>query len=393
VSAPAAVAGPAVAAGPAKAKARPGAHRRHRRRHHWRTTEPVSEYQSPPSYPGRLGFRIILSDGHRTCKATRHQLGVGYAHGDSDQSPGGGFAFVVDQDKLKKYVVGLAEYVHHGPVNPHPVITDAKAAEKGAEQVPAKVVPGEPGQWLDVDAAADQIKKQIESDITTSHILLPMHYNPCKVSADNLTGINARIGYFVTRFNPGEVGRTINVRKAIGIIDGTVLKPGDVFSFNKTVGERTAAKGYQIGHVFVDGKMQKQIGGGMCQVATTMFNAAMLADLKIVQRFQHVRTVPYVDPGRDATVYWGAKDFKIQNDTDAPLYISYETTYSHAIVALYGKAVPGRKVKLVSHYRRLAERHFTGSFYRVVYQPDGTTHKDRTYYSDYEWTPALDYNH
>ena len=117
----------------------------------------------------------------------------------------------------------------------------------------------------------------------------------------------------------------------------------------------------------------------------------MLADLKIVERFQHVRTIPYVDPGRDATVWFGSKDFKVQNDTSAPLYISYTTTYSRAIVALYGKGTPGRKVILVNHFQELGPRHFTGVFYRIVHEPDHTVHRDKPFYSDYVWTPALDY--
>ena len=171
-----------------------------------------------------------------------------------------------------------------------------------------------------------------------------------------------------------------------------VVPPGAVFSVNDVVGERTAARGFGTGHVFVDGKMEVQQGGGMCQVATTLFNAAMLADLKIVERKQHVRTIPYADPGRDATVYFGQKDFKFQNNTPAPIYVSYKTNRSHAIVSLYGQAVPGLKVKLVDHYQRLGERHYTASFYRVVYQPNGTVRKDPPFNSNYKWTPALDFS-
>ncbi len=206
-----------------------------------------------------------------------------------------------------------------------------------------------------------------------------------------MKGINARIGYFVTRFNPGDAGRTQTVRLAIQIIDGTVVPPGGVFSVNQIVGERTAARGFGTGHVFVNGKMEVQQGGGMCQVATTLFNAAMLADLRIVERRQHVRTIPYADPGRDATVYYGQKDFKFQNDTQAPIFVSYKTTRSHAIVSLFGAAVPGRKVRLVDHYQRLGERHYKASFYRVVYE-NGTAHKDPTFLSNYKWTPALDFS-
>jgi hypothetical protein len=339
-----------------------------------------------------LGFLIHLTDGKDFWMATRHQLGVEYAPGGSDQSSFGEFQFVVHRDVLTKYLNRLAPLIKCDPTEPHPVVTNPDPNDAGLLPVPAHIVRGQPGLTLEIEPTADRIKTAIESDPTTSRIWLFVKFKAPKLSRSDLAGIDSRLGYFVTHFNPGDVGRTMTVRHAIDLIDGTVVKPGAIFSVNETVGERTPAHGFfGKGHVFIDGKMEIQAGGGMCQVATTLFNAAMIADLKIVQRFQHVRTVPYVDPGRDATVYWGKKDFKIRNNTNAPLYISYHTTYSRAVVALFGKAVPGRKVKLVNYFHQLAERHFTGVFYRIVYGPDGKGHRDKTFYSDYIWTPALDF--
>ncbi len=272
------------------------------------------------------------------------------------------------------------------------VASSVSGKDQGMGEVPARVVPGYDGAVLDVSAAVDQIQKAVTANPSAVHIILPVKIKKGGQSAADLKGINARIGYFVTRFNPGDAGRTQTVRLAIKIIDGTVVPPGGVFSVNDVVGERTAARGFGTGHVFVDGKMEVQQGGGMCQVATTLFNAAMLADLKIVERKQHVRTIPYADPGRDATVYFGQKDFKFQNNTPAPIYVSYKANRSHAVVSLFGRAVPGLKVKLVDHYQRLGERHYTASFYRVVYQPNGTVRKDPPFNSNYKWTPALDFS-
>ena len=397
--APQPMAAPPAPAVSSPAAAKPGVkktvvHRRHRIHRRHRPTAVASAAPSMPKpapYPGRLGRKIGLADGKRVWWPTRHQLGVVYAPGGTDKSAGGAFQFTVKPEVLRAYLKQLAQVVHRSPVDAHPVVEDPKADDPGDKPVPAKIVDGKPGEWLDVTAAIDMITKAVQSDPTTQYIDLPVRARDAAVSADKLEGIDSRIGYFVTHFNPGDVGRTETVRRAIDIIDGTMLKPGEIFSVNGKVGERTAARGFGVGHVFVDGKMELQVGGGMCQVATTLFNASMLADLKIVERHQHVRTIPYVSPGRDATVWFGAKDFKFQNDTDAPLYISYKTTYTHAIVSLYGKNVPGRKVKLVSHYRQLGERHFTGTFYRVVYEPDGSVDKGKVYYSDYQWTPALDY--
>ncbi len=334
-----------------------------------------------------------LGDGRQLWHPTRRQIGVAFAPGSGEETPTEQLHFTVDRAKLRAYFNRIRPYVRRAPHNAKVVVAERSSSDMGEAQVPAKIVPGYDGAVLDTDAAVDLVQKTLQSSPSTTHIVLPLKVKAAKATTASLQGINARIGYFVTHFNPGEVGRTVTVRRAIDLIDGTVVKPGEVFSINQAVGERTAERGFGMGHVFVDGKMEKQLGGGMCQVATTLFNAAMLADLKIVERHQHVRTVPYAPPGRDATVYWGQKDFKLANNTDAPLFISYRTTRTHAIVSLFGKATPGRKVVLVDHSRRLGERHYTGVFYRVVYEPDGAVQKDKPFYSAYKWTPALDFSH
>ena len=100
-------------------------------------------------------------------------------------------------------------------------------------------MPGHSGAVLEVDAAVDAVQKAIQSNPGTAHIVLPVKVKPAEVTAQDLQGINARIGYFVTRFNPGDVGRTMTVRHAIDIIDGHVVMPGATFSVNQVVGERT----------------------------------------------------------------------------------------------------------------------------------------------------------
>ncbi len=345
-----------------------------------------------PAASGRLNVRMRLGDGRQIWHPTRKQLGVRYAAGGSDTSAYGGFKFTVDRAVLRSYLAGIAPYVRRTPKDAKVVVGNVGGDDEGTGQVPARVIPGYDGAVLDVTAAVDQIQKAVEANPGAVHIILPVKTKKGSPSASDLKGVNARIGYFVTRFNPGDEGRTQTVRLAIKIINGTVVPPGGVFSVNDVVGERTAARGFGTGHVFVDGKMEVQQGGGMCQVATTLFNAAMLADLKIVEREQHVRTIPYADPGRDATVYFGQKDFKFQNNTGAPIYVSYKTNRSHAVVSLFGRGVPGLKVRLVDHYQRLSERHYTASFYRVVYQPNGTVRKDPPFRSNYKWTPALDFS-
>ena len=354
-------------------------------------THAKSHAQPQPAQPaGRLSVRMRLGDGFETWHPTRKQLGVAYAPGGSDAGPA---RFVVNRRTLRNYLDSIAPYARRAPKDATPVVAQPTSSDDGENAVPAKIEPGYDGAKLDVDAAVDLIQKTLQSSPATQHVVLPMKTRPAHVQVAQLQGVDSRIGYFVTRFDPGDEGRTATVRRAISIIDNTVVPPGGIFSVDKTVGPRDPAHGFfGKGHVFINGHMELQSGGGMCQVATTLFNAAMLADLKIVERHQHVRTIPYADPGRDATIYHGQKDFRIQNDTSAPLFISYKTSRSHAIVSLFGQGVPGRKVRLVSHHRRLGERHYTGSFSRIVYVPGSAPRRDPTFYSDYKWTPDLDYS-
>lgn len=116
--------------------------------------------------------------------------------------------------------------------------------------------------------------------------------------------------------------RTTNLKIASKAIDGTVIAPGETFSFNDVVGKRTEAKGYKKAHVF-NGANETTMGtgGGICQVASTMFNAALLANLKIVERHQHSQRVAYVPLGRDAAIYWPSQNFRFKNNTKYPIMI------------------------------------------------------------------------
>lgn len=130
------------------------------------------------------------------------------------------------------------------------------------------------------------------------------------------------IGTFSTHYPMGQKARNTNLNIASGKIDGTVLMPGEVFSFNKVVGKRTEAAGFQEAGVYVNGRHDTGIGGGCCQVSTTLYNTALLADMKIVERSNHSMPVAYVPKGRDATVSWGTYDFQFQNNKDYPVVVT-----------------------------------------------------------------------
>ncbi|MCL6572001.1 MAG: VanW family protein [Bacillus sp. (in: Bacteria)] len=157
-----------------------------------------------------------------------------------------------------------------------------------------------------------------------------------KVDSELLGDIHSiRIGRYITSFNSQNKKRSNNIQLATMAINNYVVFPGETFSFNKVVGERTVAKGYLRAPVIVKGEFAEDIGGGICQVSSTLFNAVDNAGLKIVQRFSHSRKVPYIPPGRDATVSWYGPDFEFKNMHNQPVLIQARTVGNLLVIQLY----------------------------------------------------------
>jgi len=124
------------------------------------------------------------------------------------------------------------------------------------------------------------------------------------------------LGSFSTTLIGSLPARTDNIRLAARALDGTVLEPGEVLSFNARVGPRSAERGFQPAPVILREVRDVQIGGGVCQVASTLFDAALLAGLRAVERHRHSSPVDYVPLAQDATIAWGAKDLRLRNPLD-----------------------------------------------------------------------------
>lgn len=191
------------------------------------------------------------------------------------------------------------------------------------------------------DAALDAYQNQTVG-------IIPVRPDAKKVSDADLLAIDEVSSEFTTRFSEGKVARSSNIRLAASLIDGIVLAPGEQFSFNKTVGRRTAARGFKEAGVYKDGKHDIDIGGGICQVSTTLYNAALFGNLKIVRRSNHSMPVPYVPIGRDATVDYGTVDLVIENSTDKPIAISATVGGGSITFRILGRKDPEASIKVVS---------------------------------------------
>ncbi len=151
------------------------------------------------------------------------------------------------------------------------------------------------------------------------------------------------IGEYATRFNSGDVARSKNIALASNKINGTILAPGEVFSYNGVVGERSYSEGFETASVYVNGETVPGIGGGICQVSSTLFNAVVFANLDIVERVNHQLTVSYVPLGRDATVDYGNIDFRFRNSTEFPIKIVCSSEGGKMYTAIYGQETEDRE--------------------------------------------------
>jgi vancomycin resistance protein YoaR len=156
-------------------------------------------------------------------------------------------------------------------------------------------------------------------------------------------GLAALGSQFVTYFDPRNESRANNIARAAKLVDGTVVDPGETFSLNAAMGPRTANRGFDYAPVIAaDNVLRQGVGGGICQYATTLFNAVFFAGLPVVERDAHSLYISHYPVGRDATVAWGAVDFKFENDTGRSVMIRSWIDGGALTVALVGKT--GRKV-------------------------------------------------
>lgn len=129
------------------------------------------------------------------------------------------------------------------------------------------------------------------------------------------------LGTYTTLYDASNKNRDNNVNLASEKINGTIIYPGETFSYNQIVGKRTIEAGYKEAGAYAGGEVVQEIGGGICQVSSTLYNAVLYANLEIVERYNHYFETSYVDPGRDATVSWGSLDFQFKNNRDYAIEI------------------------------------------------------------------------
>ena len=232
-------------------------------------------------------------------------------------------------------------------------------------------------ETVGVDFNVDEVKNTVTELGTNQEYRFGLVYTEPEVTVDDL-GMEAfpnLLGTYSTNY-VNNANRTTNLRLASDKINGVVLMPGDTFSFNSIVGPRTEEKGYKSAAIFSDGMVTDGVGGGICQIVTTLYNAAVKADMNITVRRNHTFVPSYSEPGFDATVVYGSQDFKFVNSRDYPVKVVSSVSGGVATVSIYGLSTDNEyDIRIEADIIRTIPRKTSGGYtgyvadsYKVYYQ-------------------------
>lgn len=200
-------------------------------------------------------------------------------------------------------------------------------------------VAGEEGLLLDVDGSVEAILNYIENewDYIEGSVDLPVEIDEPRGTEEELSKVQDELGTYTTSYKTSNSNRAGNIARGAELINGTVLYPGDTFSAYEAVSPFTTANGYYMAGSYLNGETVDSMGGGICQVSTTLYNAVIRAELEVTERSGHSMPVSYVDPAADAAIAGTYKDLKFTNNTDAPIYIEAYTSNKTITFTIYGE--------------------------------------------------------
>jgi vancomycin resistance protein YoaR len=243
--------------------------------------------------------------------------------------------YKVDQAKMLATLQPMLKRINKAPV---------EASFKLTEGIKFNVTTSEKGKKVNTDKLLTYIQNKA---LTGGTINLPVEEIMPKLTTADLKAKAPKgfVSTYTTTY-ANNANRIINVKNAARMLDGRVIAPGETFSFNEKVGQRTVDNGYKDAFIIVNNKFIPDTGGGVCQVSSTLYNAVLLADLKVTERYNHSLRTTYVPLGRDAAVFWGQKDFKFVNTTNTYMVIRTKAANQKLTISLYGdpNQVKGKKI-------------------------------------------------
>ncbi|PIU61023.1 MAG: hypothetical protein COS84_11645 [Armatimonadetes bacterium CG07_land_8_20_14_0_80_40_9] len=250
------------------------------------------------------------------------------------------FEFSLNPQALENYLLTLSEVVN------------CKARDAHLSLKTQEIIKEEVGKRLDKESSLRRIKESLSS-LDWEEVELEVIKIEPEIKFEDLRKINLKtpLSSYATKFNPAERNRSHNIKLAAEAIDEYILSPGKAFSYNQIVGPRQMKYGYKEAPVIIKGKLVPAEGGGACQVSSTLFNVALLAGLKVIERVPHTFPSAYVPLGRDATVDYGNIDLKFKNDIKKILVFSAKVRGSELKIEIFGERPRERDVKVTTIYK------------------------------------------
>ena len=248
-------------------------------------------------------------------------------------------AYTVKHEGVEETVKELLEKFHLTPEN-------AQISTFDPDSRAYTIIPEKNGYNINIPATTEKVKAMLDSRTYVGTVLVEAEIIKPEKTAASISETFGRLSTCGTKTTKN-ANRNTNIKKACQYMNGTKLAPGKEFSFNKTVGKRTKERGFREAHVIAGGQYEMGLGGGICQVSTTLYNAVICAGLTVTERHWHAFPSTYIDLGKDATVDWGVYDFKFKNTTDDDIYIvSWWSKDRICHVEIYGKKpADGQKIR------------------------------------------------
>ncbi len=236
-----------------------------------------------------------------------------------------------DHEALRALTDGIVNYVNRDPVNSTVQSFDFNTKTFSFTE-------DRPGARIDADDLYGQVSALLDDGVTKKDLRIVPEKILAEVTRTELMNRFGLISAYTTNTTNNN-NRNTNIQLSAQAINGKTVLPGEIFSFNGTTGERTAAKGYKEAPAIAGGQSRDEVGGGVCQTSSTLFNAVARADLEIIERNPHAWPSSYIEKGFDATVNWPGLDFKFRNNTEWPVFILAAYSNRKVTVNIYGMSL------------------------------------------------------
>lgn len=274
-----------------------------------------------------------------------------------------------DFEKLDNFYKDIASNVD---INPKDASIDVDGG--------INITPSQQGRKVDIEKLKSEVKEKIKlSEDKNISMQIPVAISEPTIKESQLQAINGIIAEYRSRYNTSNAERSYNVALTAQKLDKQLLMPGQEISFMNTLGDISIQSGFKTSKIIVNNEYQDGVGGGVCQVSSTLYNALLMSGIDIIQRTNHSFPVGYVPTGRDATVAIGGPDLKFRNNYDFPIFVKTYAYNGVMVADIYGDTTKAKRYDVFSEITKTIEP-------TVIYKDDPTLPKGKEVVEDFGHT-------